>query len=316
MDPVAARRLALGGRVTQSEAGLGFDLAGEGAGLVLDEVPAELTREVALVLKGGLAGDMLGLDTLTLESPLVSAGASGTIGFEAGIDASALDLGYTLRTADLAPVAAAYGIDAAGALDASGRAGGTAAAPSLVGKAGIAAAAFAGRDYGAVSLTHDVTLGAAPAGSLALATRGGWLGDGTAATGFRLEGSRLALEKLTAALLGISVAGAAAIDFDTTLADAALDVSAPDLAPLGRLAGTPIAGAATGRLALSSAGGRQDGSAGLTFRNLGSGEARLAAAELTLAAGDLRGRPRIEARLAAGGVSAGGVALDRAIAQA
>ncbi len=312
MDRIAADRLALSGKVGTSAAGQSFDVTGEGAGLVLDKVPAELTRELSLTLKGGLKGDTLALETARIASPLVNAEASGTV----AMDTLTLGIDYGADTAELSPVAAAYGTDAAGALRTQGRAEGAADAVRLTGEATIGRAAFDGREYGDVALTHDVALGPAPAGALSLAMRGGWLGDGDVATGFQIEGDRLTLEGLKAALLGVSLAGGAAIDLGTTLADGSFDFSASDLRALSRFAGAPLAGSVNGRVTLAAAAGRQDAAADLKLAKFASGDTSLASADLRVKAGDVLGTPRLDARLEAAGIAAGGIEFASATARA
>jgi translocation and assembly module TamB len=311
-NPVAADRLALEGRVTQAGGVFGFDFTGVGEGLVLDQVPRDLTRELDLTARGRMQDGMLQLETLRLAAPLVNAGASGTVALEAGT----LALDYDVTTADLAPVAQAYGADAAGALEASGRAEGAIAALRIAGRAGIAEARFDGRSYGAVELSHDITLGDVPEGSLSLASEGGELGAAHAATRFRLDGAALTLEDLRAQVLGAALSGNAGVDLDTSLIDGAADLSAADLAPVGRFIGTPLGGAARGRVTLSPADGRQNLAGELAVTGFATDGAAAKTADLRLRVADALGTPRLDARIEAAGVDAGGVELTALKAEA
>ncbi len=305
MDRVAAERMAVEGTAARSASTLIVDLAAEGAGLVVDQVPADLTRDVRLALKGSLSGETLALETLKLDTPLVAAQAAGTV----NTGSLALAVDYRAGTAGLARVAAAYGVDAGGRLEASGRAEGPPEALRLAGEARLDDAAFDGRDYGVVSLDHDVTLGTEPAGGVSLALRGSWLGDGEAETRFRLQGERLVLEGLTAGLLGVTVAGDVAADLDASLVEGAVDVAAGDLRQIGQFAGMPVSGRLAGRVSLDAPHGRQDGSATLHLSKVVAGEAEVETADLHLDAADLAGSPRIGARLKAQGVALAGIAL-------
>jgi hypothetical protein len=305
MEMASAEQMTLEGRVTQGARGIGFDLNGAGRGLVLDQVPRDLTRELTLTARGTLREGALGLETLRLAAPLLTAEASGTVALEAGT--AALD--YAVSTADLGPVARAYGTDAEGALEATGRAEGDLAAPRLTGQAGIAAARFGGRDLGTVALTHAVTLGPAPEGSLALSLRGGAFGDGDAETRFRLDGAALALEGLRARLLGVAVDGQAAVELDTSLVDGDFEVSAADLRPLGRFAGIALTGAAAGRVALTPKDGRQGLATDLALSAVEVAGLRADKATLRLGAADLLGDPRLDTELTAEGIDAGRVTL-------
>ncbi len=275
-------------------------------------MPAELTREVRLVARGAMQAGTLDLATARLESALLTAEASGTVGLEE----STLAIDYSLETPDLAPVAAAYGVDASGALEASGRAEGDFAAPRLTGAAALTGAGFAGRSYGTVGLEHDVAVAPVPEGSLAVTLSDGWLGDGRATTRFRLEGQQLSLAELEAEIFGATLAGSAEVDIAAMLVDGAFDVSARDLGALGRFAGTEMAGAASGRVTLTAVEGRQDVRATLEATNLAAAGVRAARADLTLAAADVLGTPRLDLDVTAGGVAAGGAELETLTATA
>lgn len=312
MKPVAAEKLTLEGRVVQSSAGLGFDVTGDGRGLVLDQVPQDLTTELTLTASGKLTGETLALEALRLAMPLVTAEAAGSLDIEAG----SADISYHVTTANLQPVAQAYGADAAGALEAQGRAEGAFDALRLTGKVGIDAARYAEGKYGAVGLTHAVTVGPAPEGDLSVTTQGGDLGDGSVATRFRLDGPALTLDALKAQLLGIAGEGQLALNLDTSLAQGKLDIAASDLGTLERFTGTPLIGAAKARVTLTAREGRQDMAADLTLSRAGTDGATVDKAALKLAITDLTDALRLDVKLTAEGVGAGEAKLATLRAQA
>jgi autotransporter translocation and assembly factor TamB len=305
MNAVAADRMTLAGTVEQEAGRLAFDLTGGGQGIVLDQIPTDLTRELKIEARGNMEAGTLGLETLRLTSPLVTAETSGTIAPEGGT----LALNYMVTTTELAPVARAYGTDAQGALNASGRAEGDLKALRIAGEAAIAEARFDGRSYGAVGLSHDVMLGDAPKGSMSLTSKGGALGAAEAATRFRLEGTVLTLEDLRAQLLGAVLSGGAIVALDTNLVDGAVDLSIGDLSGVGRFLGTRLGGATEGRVTLTPADSGQKIAAEVAMTNLATDGAAARRAELRLRVGDAFGTPRLDVRIEAGEVDAGGVNL-------
>jgi len=312
MDPAAAERLTLSGRVIQDASRFAFDLAADGEEIVLDQVPRDLTRALRVIATGQMADGALALDSLSLTAPLATAEASGTVELEA----ETLAIDYALSTAELAPLAAAYGIAAAGALDAGGRAEGPYAGLRLTGRASVAEVSYEGQSYGAVAVEHDVILGVAPKGAMSLSVSGGALGPAEAQTQLRFVAPALTLQDLTARLLGVEASGAAVIDLDTSLVDGTFDFASADLAPLGRFAGLDLGGAARGQLRLTRVDGRQDVAAEVALTRLTANGVTAAEASLTLAAADALGTPRLDARLQAGGPAAGEVDLASLRAEA
>jgi autotransporter translocation and assembly factor TamB len=312
MDAVAAERLSLAGTVRQTGGFLAFDLTGEGAGVALDQVPPDLTRELDLDARGVLADGTLALERLRLISPLVSVETSGSVALEVGT----LVLDYGLKTAELAAVARAYGAEASGALEAGGQVEGSFAALRVAGNAGIAEAGFGGRSYGEVTLAHDVVLGDAPKGSLSLSSDGGALGAAEAKTRFRLEGSALALEELRAQVLGAALSGRALVNLDSSLIDGAADLSISDLSAIGRYLGARLGGSVTGRMTLEPSDGAQNLAADLAVSDFVTDGTSARRADLRLRAEDALGAPRIDVRIDGGGVDAGGIDLAAVRAEA
>jgi hypothetical protein len=146
--------------------------------------------------------------------------------------------------------------------------------------------------------------------------RGGDLGDGSVATQFRLEGSALTLEGLKARLLGVAAEGQAAVDLDTTLAQGRLDFTASDLGTLEQFTGTPLKGAAKGKVTLTAKGSHQDMAADLTLSGAGTDGVALDQAALQLAVTDLTDALRLDVKLTAEGVDAGEARLSVVTVQA
>ena len=305
---IRARALTLSGKVGQAAGRLSFDVAGTGADLVLDKVPADLTHRLDLFLNGAMAGETVTLERLSLTSPLLLAEASG----QAALGDQRLGIEYRVTTADLAPVARAYGLDASGALEARGSAEGDLAAPRVAGRVAMQRAAYAGTSYGTVALEHDVAVAPAPEGRLTLSVSESPAGAAEAATMFRLDGPLLAISDLTARALGASVTGRAHVNIETTLADAELDVAIADLRPLGGFAGTPLAGSLSGPVTLTSVDGRQDVAADLRVKAFATEGAQVGSARVKLAVADALGTPRIDLAAEAGGIGADVVELTRA----
>ncbi|MDH3667890.1 MAG: translocation/assembly module TamB domain-containing protein [Paracoccaceae bacterium] len=308
LEAVRAERLALTGTARQESERLTFDLSGGGAGVVVDKIPPGLTQKLDLSLTGSMADETVTLRTLNVTSPLLMVDASGIVGLSQGT----LAIDYSATSTELAPVAAAYDVAAGGALEASGRAEGSAGAPRLGGSVSLEAARFQDVDYGDMRLVHDVALGPVPEGRVEIAKTGGAYGDGDAETSFRLEGNRLSLSDTRARGLGAAITGTADLDLGTVLAEAAFDVAVADLRPIGRLAGMPLSGAVQGAIGLGSTEGRQDATADLRLSGVETGPARVGDARVQFAGKDLFGTPGIDLATDASGIAVGAVTLDRA----
>ncbi len=295
-DGIAARSLRIEGKATQTWDALTFDIASEGEGLVLDEIPADLTRALTLTAKGRYEDEALTLERAALDSALLAATVAGRVDLGAG----RLAADYTLRTTDLARVAGAYGVALRGALQAEGRAEGPLAAPRLAGDLSLRSAAYEDMSFGDVTLAHDVTLSETPEGRLDLTTTDGPTGPSRIATAFRYAGDTLTLTGMDADALGLTLKGDASIGLagDPTI-DAGLDVSARDLRPVGRFAGLSLAGSATGRVDLSHLDGRQSARANLRARGLNVDGTRIGGADIRLSANDIFGSLALDGTVAA-----------------
>lgn len=269
-------------------------VSGAATGVRLDRLGPDLMGATDLLIEGVWDGAATRADLAMarITSPLLAVSAKGV----ADIAGDRADLRWTLATPDLAPVAAAYGQDASGRLMAEGRAEGALSAPRLIGALTAQALRVGAERLGEVSLSHDVTLGAAPAGRIELSARGGPLGPADIATDFVMADGVLTVSDLAAKVLETTVSGRATLDTATSLADADLTIDAPRLAALAPVfdalkLGEPPQGAIRGDVALRHEGGRQNADLTLTADRvaaMGYGVARM---DIDAAARDLLGAP-------------------------
>lgn len=304
---VADARLAT--TVTRRGAEIGFDLSGTVDGLRLDRIEPQTMGRADLTAKGLYDGAAVSLDALRLAAPLLTLEAAGRADI-AG-DAAALD--YRFATENLRPIALAYDQDAGGAIEIAGRLDGALGAPHIAGTALLRDIAFRGEDYGRLDLSHDVTLGAAPAGRVSLFSEGSRFGPAEAATSFLFENDRLSLDNLILAALGAEASGALSYDLAAGLAEGALDARLADLAPLSRLLGAPLAGDATLKIALRAEDATQTVAVAGRARDLAGFDAEAAALDLDLTARDALGpAPRADGSLRATGLAAAGARVAEA----
>lgn len=281
-------------------------ISGAAEGVRLDRLGPDLMGATDIMVTGQWDGaaERADLSIARIASPLLTVTAMGM----ADIARDLADLHWTLTTPDLAPVAAAYGQDAAGRLNAKGEATGALSAPRLTGALTAEALRVGANRLGEVSLSHDVTLGDAPAGRIALSARGGPLGAADIATDFTLADDVLTVTDLTARALEADIAGRAVIDTADGLADADLTLNAPNLATLAPVfdalnLGAPPQGAIRGDVALRHAGGKQNADLTLTADRVAAMGYGLGRAEISAAARDLLGAPEATGTLRAERIS-------------
>lgn len=325
-DLVAEGRLALAGlrtapldiaaadlaaTIRRGGARLSLDLAGAAEGLRLDRLGPDLLGRAELALAAALEGEAVTLSRLRIAARPIEVSVEGAADLASGT----ADLAYRLAAPDLAPLAAAYGAEAAGRIEAEGRIEGPFAAPRLFGSLNAEALAFAGEPLGRARLEHDATFGPVPAGRAAVRAEGSRIGPASFDGAFRLEAGRLALSDLALAALGARLAGAMELDLGTGLAAGALDLDAPDLAPLAALTGRPAAGAVSGRIDLAAREGAQDATLALRIAGAslpleaGALAARVLTLDLTLT--DALGDPAAAGRIEAEAAEALGYSADR-----
>ncbi|SDZ75900.1 translocation/assembly module TamB domain-containing protein [Rubrimonas cliftonensis] len=322
---LAAARLAadltLTGAAAPSPEGFSaaFDVSGETAGLRLDRIRPETLGDATLLARGRLDDVGLTLDALRLAAPALTAEASGRLpaaDAPAPLADDADRLDYTLAIPDLAPLAASYDVDAAGALAAQGRVTGALSAPRIDGALTLDGLAFAGEPYGRVALEHGVSFGEALAGQASLTAEGSRFGPAAASAGFSLRDARLDLSDISLDALGAEVRGALRVDLERTLAQGVITAELADLAPLSRLAGRPATGAASLTATLTPAAGRQDAALTGVVEGLSVADARIERLALDLSAADAFGPgAAVSGTLDAAGVAAAGAAIGSLTAE-
>lgn len=109
---------------------------------------------------------------------------------------------------------------------------------------------------------------------------------------------------------GVVVEGRASIAIAEQLADAALQVRATDLRPLGQLLGQPLAGSLEGDVTLAHRGGVQRGEVKASAQQLLLPGVQVAALKLDAKASDAKALEGIAAQLNASGIAADGVQVQ------
>ncbi|MFN3259656.1 MAG: translocation/assembly module TamB domain-containing protein [Pikeienuella sp.] len=314
--PADVANAALDATVRVTGPNVAADLSGFVEGLRLDRLGPDLLGRTEIALDADWDGATATLAEFRIAAAPLTLEAAGA----ANVAEERADLTYRLATPDLAPLAAAYEVDAGGTLSAEGRLTGPFALPRLEGSLAAEGLRFEGEGYGEVRLTHDATFGETPEGTAALRASGSRFGPVAFDGGFRLDGQTLALSDMVAEGLGARIAGALALDLETTLAEGAFDIAAPDLAPLSAFTGNPASGALQGSVTLSRRDGMQDATAALRLDRLEAGlpdgaRALAARAEVDLAVRDALGAPEAEGRVSAEGVEALGYGVARLIVE-
>lgn len=272
LDGLKTAPADLGSARLKGEVGMNGDvisasLSGSADGVRADRLGPELMGHTGIEISGSWdqAAQKASLARASIASPLLTVTAVGT----ADVGGDVADLKWSLTTPELAPVAAAYGADAAGQVSAEGEATGKLSAPRLVGQLKADGLRYGAERFGAVSLDHDMTLGDAIAGEIRMDATGGRFGAMTVATGFTMAGADLTIRDLHAAALGATLDGGAEIATAAPLVEGRFALSAPDLAALAPVfemldLGAPPAGGIAGDIVLERDEGRQNASVGLT----------------------------------------------------
>jgi len=112
---------------------LNLSVAGLTEGLRLDRIPAETIGDAEVDVAATLAGDVLELSTARLDSKALTLSAAG----RANLADETADLAFDLASPAMADIAAAYGVDATGAIDLKGRVTRTEAATDIRATAGL-----------------------------------------------------------------------------------------------------------------------------------------------------------------------------------
>ncbi len=227
---------------------------------------------------------------------------------DAKLQGDVLEASYEVAAPDLAPAGEAVGTPLAGALSASGQANGPLDALEVTGDARIENAAAAGNGLGRVSLTHAVALAEAISGDVKLTVEESDFGNAEAASDFELAGETLTVEAFNATGLGLNASAAATVNLSTTMADAKL-TAAGDLSELGRLLGTPMAGALDLSAEAAALDGRQNAQLTATLDQFSTEGAAVRDLDLTASGSDLLGEASVTANLRGADIEAGGAAI-------
>lgn len=271
--PLDIGTAALDADVALAGAVITAKLSGDAEGVRVDRLGPDLMGRTNLNIDavwdgGAQRADLTAFDIV---SPLLSLKAAGT----ADVGGGAADLRWTLATPELAPVAAAYGQDAEGRLQAEGAAQGAFDDMRISGNAAATGLRFGPHQLGEVTLRHDLKVGNEIGGEIDLTARRGRFGDADVAAEFALDGPTLLLPRLHAEALGAVIDGALEVETAVSLIEGDITLDAPRLTDLRPVfdaleLGAPPEGAIAGEIALRKRSGRQDAALNLTGRGLGA----------------------------------------------
>ena len=311
LNGVATEAVDLGSARLNATLGVGggrtvFDVAGQAEGLRLDKLPPELVGRADLIADGVYEEGALRLGRLRLASPLLTAQAEGAL----DLSGSEIALDFSAEAPRLAPIAQAYGVEAAGVARVAGGLNGPLAAPALTGDAALSDLRVGQEALGFVEVGYDLTLGDVPQGMVELRADGSRFGVARAQTRMALRGDRLALTEIAADALGAELRGDADVLLPDGLVAGAVALDIPDLRSLRPLTGDSVAGRARGALALEPAAARQNARLELDLRGLSAGETRLATLDARATVADAFAAPAIVLDVDARGLISGDLALS------
>ncbi|MEM1343623.1 MAG: translocation/assembly module TamB domain-containing protein, partial [Pseudomonadota bacterium] len=146
-------------------------------------------------------------------------------------------------------------------------------------------------------------------GSATLDASGSRFGPLDADASFTVDDETAALSSLRALALGVTIEGALDYDLRNALANGAVTVEAPDLAPLSAFGGTEARGSLSGRLDLTPVAGQQDVSLDLRAEDVSVLDVTFARFDVEGTVEDALGAPSLDLVLDAAGAQAAGVRL-------
>ncbi|WP_395014884.1 translocation/assembly module TamB domain-containing protein [Dongia sp.] len=302
------------------DAGLAFDRTQEGMSLDLDAAAAELSIGIAeadrligatpkLALK--LRQDQAGLLTVN-EAKLDGAGVALTVGGTMTPE-QRLDLKADASLADLGRVVP----NAKGAVTLAATVTGNAADPAAKIQIGSERLSFDQFTLARFQAAIDASdLVSAPKAAIDAKAQVNDLpaslrGKG----GFDTSTGKATAANLDARLGATSVTGK--LDIVGGLLNGTLAFASPNLGELAPLLGTALGGSAEGSVELRAAKGKQDVALDLTADQFAASDTKVAKIQVNASAADAFGKdPALEAALTAGGIEAGGQAIDRLDAKA
>ncbi|MEM9048176.1 MAG: translocation/assembly module TamB domain-containing protein [Pseudomonadota bacterium] len=293
--------VALTARLGQRADGLDLAATLAGTGIRIDRLAPERLGRAELAIDVGLSGDALTIRRATLASAVLQAEIGGRLdGTRDGTRDGTLDLAavggsldYSVDTAALGPLAAAYDVDASGVVSANGTLRLAEGIPTLAGTLGARDLTAAGRRFGVLDLAHDLTFAETIDGTLALRGSEGDLGAIAMETSVRYAAPLLTLEDMSAEALGLALSGALSLQTNSLLTEGALAIAGP-LDAVGAFLGQRIAGVIDATFALSHANAQQAATLALDIDGLNTDT--LAASRFRIEGGvrDLYGAPRID----------------------
>lgn len=281
----------------------GFDLAIDSAtqDLAIGMEAADRLLSGRSTITGGVARGENGLSTrnLRIGNDRIELTANG------GIASGAADFTYALSLSDLALLTPR----ASGRLEAQGSASGADGLIGLTALARVPSGSLAGKRLSEAQLAFEGTL---ENGGLDGTLGGDAFLDGVRAqlsAGISVRDGVRRLSDLDFTAGGARATGALTQGPDG-LIDGALKVDAADISTVAALFLAEASGALQADISLSHAEGRQNAAVSGNARSLRIGETRLDRAEIEATIADLFGVPAIDGRLAAQGLTAGGVAVS------
>ena len=304
---LSAARAALAGQVSRAGQEWLVDLSGTGTDLFHDDLPRGLVTDANLAMRGSLQGSALRIAALELASPLLTASTRGRV----DLADRRIELTYRLRAPELAGVAGAFDVNAAGTMEATGRAAGSFGNVRLAGAATITDGTFNGRPYGRARLTHEIRIGAVVAGPVGITIDEGWLGKSTLGANVRLDRDAYRLEDVRADVAGVVFeSDGIVMARGSMLVEGSGTVASSDLGPLSPIAGVRVAGTGEGTFALQAHEGGQGLVSRLSFANIAVSDLRAGRAVIDVAVQDLTSWEGLEVRVSGTSGSVGAVRVD------
>jgi len=313
LQPAPRGRVQLSADLSGSPSGaIGAAVRAEAAELQSGVPAADALLGGRATLRASLQADAeagLRIDGLQLDAGRFRASGSARL----PADGARIDASLLAQVPDLTPLGRALGLELSGGAEARLAAAGTTASPDLRLQATARDAVAAGVALGEPELRLSLA-DAARTGRGEFTLRAAPLGEPAAlSANLARAGERLRLEALRFDAAGLRGEGGLVLRLDAGTAEGELALAAPDLARLGRLAGTPLAGRLDATVKLAAAQGGQNATLAGTLDGLDLDEGTLGLARATLQATltDLARNPGGTLRLAARNLVAGERRLDR-----
>lgn len=225
-----------------------LEIAGLTEGLRLDRIEAEVIGEADTQIAAELTGNALTLETFSLDSKVLKLALSGKV----DIETTDAEFGFGLAAPQLAPVAAAYGVDVRGTIDISGDVTRADEQTRLTFDTALSSFAHPMADASALNVTGSVQQDAAglefDVAGTALRLRLDRIGPQLLPEAtFNLAGALvdevLTLEAVTLGSPLLTAQAAGTVGIAGGAGDIRYKVETPDLGPVARLYDQPAGGA-------------------------------------------------------------------------